>query len=69
MNLLKCDCQLWSLLEMAWNRRLVQVQITLVAVSKTKPLEMVQEAYDAGHRTFGENYVQACLTAVHPVHG
>lgn len=30
----------------------------LVAVSKTKPAEMVQDAYDAGHRAFGENYVQ-----------
>eukprot|EP00878_Enallax_costatus_P032182 GHUV01035295.1.p1 GENE.GHUV01035295.1~~GHUV01035295.1.p1 ORF type:complete len:107 (+),score=4.61 GHUV01035295.1:213-533(+) len=33
----------------------------LVAVSKTKPVEAVQEAYDAGHRVFGENYVQVCL--------
>lgn len=31
----------------------------LVAVSKTKPAEAVHEAYDAGHRVFGENYVQA----------
>ena len=30
----------------------------LVAVSKTKPKEMIFEAYDAGHRHFGENYVQ-----------
>lgn len=30
----------------------------LVAVSKTKPVEAVREAYDAGHRVFGENYVQ-----------
>ena len=27
----------------------------LVAVSKTKPIEMLQEAYDAGQRVFGEN--------------
>eukprot|EP00878_Enallax_costatus_P009568 GHUV01009998.1.p1 GENE.GHUV01009998.1~~GHUV01009998.1.p1 ORF type:complete len:254 (+),score=36.61 GHUV01009998.1:213-974(+) len=33
----------------------------LVAVSKTKPVEAVQEAYDAGHRVFGENYVQELL--------
>lgn len=32
--------------------------VTLVAVSKTKPAEMLQEAYDAGQRDFGENYVQ-----------
>ena len=30
----------------------------LVAVSKTKPKEMILEAYAAGHRHFGENYVQ-----------
>jgi uncharacterized pyridoxal phosphate-containing UPF0001 family protein len=30
----------------------------LVAVSKTKPAEAVGEAYDAGQRVFGENYVQ-----------
>jgi pyridoxal phosphate enzyme (YggS family) len=29
----------------------------LVAVSKTKPVEALQEAYDAGQRHFGENYV------------
>lgn len=29
----------------------------LVAVSKTKPLEDLQEAYGAGQRLFGENYV------------
>lgn len=32
--------------------------ITLVAVSKTKPVEAIQELYDSGHRDFGENYVQ-----------
>jgi len=32
--------------------------VTLVAVSKTKPVEDIQELYDLGHRDFGENYVQ-----------
>ena len=32
--------------------------ITLVAVSKTKPIPLLQEAYDAGQRIFGENKVQ-----------
>ena len=32
--------------------------ITLIAVSKTKPVEMLREAYDEGVRTFGENRVQ-----------
>jgi len=31
---------------------------TLVAVSKTKPVEDLQEAYNAGQRIFGENKVQ-----------
>jgi pyridoxal phosphate enzyme (YggS family) len=31
---------------------------TLVAVSKTKPVEDIQALYDLGHRDFGENYVQ-----------
>ena len=32
--------------------------VELVAVSKTKPKEDIQEAYDAGQRVFGENRVQ-----------
>ena len=32
--------------------------VTLVAVSKTKPAEMIREIYDAGQRDFGENKVQ-----------
>ncbi len=32
--------------------------VTLIAVSKTKPVEMLQEIYDAGVRDFGENKVQ-----------
>jgi pyridoxal phosphate enzyme (YggS family) len=32
--------------------------VNLIAVSKTKPAEMIQEAYDAGQRAFGENKVQ-----------
>ena len=33
-------------------------EVTLIAVSKTKPIEMLQEAYDEGCRNFGENKVQ-----------
>ncbi|KAG9136200.1 hypothetical protein Leryth_003808 [Lithospermum erythrorhizon] len=36
-------------------------QIRVVAVSKKKPVEVVREIYDAGHRTFGENYVQELI--------
>lgn len=33
-------------------------EVTLIAVSKTKPVEMLQEIYDEGIREFGENKVQ-----------
>lgn len=33
-------------------------QVELVAVSKTKPVEMLMEAYNHGQRAFGENKVQ-----------
>lgn len=33
-------------------------EVTLIAVSKTKPIEVLQEAYDLGVRVFGENKVQ-----------
>lgn len=32
--------------------------VTLVAVSKSKPIEDIRELYELGHRDFGENYVQ-----------
>lgn len=35
--------------------------IRLLAVSKTKPASMVREAYSAGQRAFGENYLQDAL--------
>ena len=35
--------------------------VTLVAVSKTKPNEAILEAYNAGQKDFGENYVQELL--------
>lgn len=34
---------------------------TLIAVSKTKPIELIKEAYDYGIRDFGENKVQEIL--------
>ena len=33
-------------------------EVTLIAVSKTKPVEMLSEIYDLGERNFGENKVQ-----------
>src|SRR6187399_356254 len=40
------------------NEELRLSNITLVAVSKTKPAEDILALYDLGHRDFGENYVQ-----------
>lgn len=36
-------------------------EVTLIAVSKTKPVELLQEAYAAGARCFGENKVQEIM--------
>lgn len=36
-------------------------QVHLIAVSKTKPVEMLEEAYNAGIRDFGENRVQELM--------
>jgi hypothetical protein len=33
-------------------------EVTLIAVSKTKPVSMIEEAIAAGHTEFGENKVQ-----------
>lgn len=37
-------------------------KVTLVAVSKTKPVSDILELYDLGHRDFGENYVQEMVS-------
>jgi len=39
-------------------RESIPQEVTLVAVSKTKPSSDIQEAYDAGQRDFGENKIQ-----------
>jgi len=36
----------------------IPTDVTIIAVSKTKPIEDLQEAYEIGVRDFGENYVQ-----------
>lgn len=40
----------------------VENSVRLIAVSKTKPVELLQKAYDAGIRTFGENYAQEVIS-------
>lgn len=38
-----------------------RAEVRLIAVSKTKPVEMLLEAYDCGCRDFGENKVQELI--------
>ena len=38
--------------------------VTLIAVSKTKPVEMLSEVYNEGVRDFGENYVQELVDKI-----
>jgi len=38
--------------------------VTLIAVTKTQPVLRVREAFDAGQRVFGENYVQEALPKI-----
>ena len=46
-------------IQAAWDRAgRSRKEVTLIAVSKTKPVEMLQTIYDAGSRDFGENKVQ-----------
>ncbi len=44
-------------------------EVRLVAVSKRQPAAKVLEAYAAGHRLFGENYVQEALAKMEQVPG
>jgi len=39
-------------------RESIEPKATLIAVSKTKPISNLQEAYEAGQRHFGENKIQ-----------
>ncbi len=43
-------------------------EVTLVAVSKTKPVELVEMAYNLGVTDFGENRVQEALTKTEHFH-
>jgi pyridoxal phosphate enzyme (YggS family) len=43
-------------------KRQIPSSVKLVAVSKTKPVSDIFEAYNAGHRIFGENRVQELLS-------
>ena len=43
--------------------------VHLLAVSKTKPVDAVREAFAAGQRDFGENHLQDALTKIEPMAG
>ncbi|NRX28288.1 uncharacterized pyridoxal phosphate-containing UPF0001 family protein [Clostridium beijerinckii] len=45
-------------------RSKIPEQVTLLAVSKTKPLEALEDAYMAGMRDFGENKVQELVKKI-----
>lgn len=57
--------------KMSIKQRLQQLQstlpkhVTLVAVSKTKPVNDLMEAYNAGQRVFGENKIQEMVEKYH----
>ena len=54
-NLRNVESQIQASCEKSGRQR---EDVTLIAVSKTKPVELLQEAYDAVVRDFGENKVQ-----------
>lgn len=39
-------------------------EVRLVAVSKKMPIDSIKQAYDAGHRFFGENYLQEAIPKI-----
>lgn len=43
-------------------KSLLPQHVKLVAVSKTKPVEVIKQVYDAGHKIFGENKVQELVS-------
>ena len=68
-NLEKVEANICAACEKAGRNR---SEVTLISVSKTKPIEMLKEAYDLGVRVFGENKVQELETKIpafdHDVH-
>ncbi len=44
-------------------------KVTLIAVSKTKPVSDLQQAIDAGQKHFGENYLQEALEKIETLKG
>ena len=42
----------------------VKNSVTLIAVSKTKSVEDIRKAYEAGQKDFGENYIQESISKI-----
>lgn len=53
-----------SIIHVAAEQSPYHQDVTLVAVSKTHPVEMIREAYDVGIRDFGENKVQELMSKI-----
>lgn len=49
--------------EQIYDRQVSSVE--LMAVSKKKPAQLIEQAYHSGHRIFGENYVQEAIEKQH----
>lgn len=56
--LLTYHCSHIAVLSIGSKQDIRTAKPSLVAVSKTKPIEMIVDAYSAGQRHFGENYVK-----------
>jgi pyridoxal phosphate enzyme (YggS family) len=59
-NLMEVQNRISSCVEECENHE--EGSVRLVAVSKTKPVELLMQAYDAGQRYFGENYAQELIS-------
>ncbi len=60
-NLAQVNAQIAQACKLA-NRSIDEV--CLLAVSKTKPAQMIEQAYMAGQRTFGESYIQEAIEKI-----
>lgn len=60
-NLAKINLQIFNACELAKRQT---SQVTLLAVSKTKTSAMIEQAYLAGQREFGENYIQEAVEKI-----
>jgi len=57
------DCKSNNRLNTAVNNN-AQIPVSLLAVSKTKPISLIEQAYQAGQKDFGENYLQEAIEKI-----